>query len=156
MTVDATGDVVAAGSTLNPDTSPSYFTLLKFDGATGEIRPDVDRLAVYPVTSVEVYSPIIVSGIGWHGSRFVAANGFPKPLVVTGTYWTVEGTTVFLQGEVAVIRIGKRVPCGWCKYFSSMVGTPFRKPIQSAKWPNQYVPRFGPTVHILITNMIAS
>src|SRR5690606_17921299 len=117
------------------------------------ISPHVDRLTVYPGVSVQIRSPAIVSGIVRHRVCLFAANGFPEPLVITGTHRTE--TSPLLLGDIVFVRFGKRFPGGWRKDFPSVIYAPFRKPIHSSERPDQYVLGFGYAAYILIVKMIA-
>lgn len=67
VTVDAAGDVVAAGWTVDPDASPNYFTILKFDGASGvehwrRIIPTPSGCCLSGVSAVDAAGDVVAAG----------------------------------------------------------------------------------------------
>jgi hypothetical protein len=67
VTVDAAGDVVAAGWTTDADATPNFFTVMKFDGASGAERwrriiPTPSGCCLSGVSAVDAAGDVVAAG----------------------------------------------------------------------------------------------
>lgn len=67
VTVDAAGDVVAAGWTTDADAAPNFFTVIKFDGASGTERwrriiPTPSGCCLSGVSAVDAAGDVVAAG----------------------------------------------------------------------------------------------
>jgi hypothetical protein len=67
VTVDAAGDVIAAGWTTDADAAPNFFTVIKFDGASGTERwrriiPTPSSCCLSGVSAVDAAGDVVAAG----------------------------------------------------------------------------------------------